>query len=197
MGLTTLKDYADRNNVTYEAVRSQVARYREELGEHIVKDGRQQFLDAYAVAFLDDHRARNPVVVYNASKDEEIERLRLENEQLLKKVAALSDWKAEKALEIAAAAHTQLLLDTAQGQLEEARREIFSKENEVAAARQEAAAAAQRVEEAVEAVSEKDSELDQVRQELEEATRKAAEAEAYAQALKNRGFFARLLRKGE
>jgi chromosome segregation ATPase len=180
MALTTLKDYAENNGITYEAIRQQVARYREELGDHIVKDGRQQFLDDYAVAFLDDRRAKNPVVVYNASKDEEIERLKAENAQLLRKVAAYADWKAEKAVEIASAAQTQLLLDTTRGELDRVK--------------EEAAAAAQRAEEAASA---KDEELELVRQELEEANRKAAEAEAYAQTLKNRGLFSRLFRRGE
>lgn len=118
MALISLKDYASRNNVTYEAVRQQVNRYSEELGSHIVKEGRQQFLDDEAVAFLDGKRQKNPVTIVQTSKDEEIERLKQEKENLLIKIAAqadkiseLSAWKAEKAVLIAQAEQQALLLE--------------------------------------------------------------------------------------
>lgn len=85
-GMISLKDYASQKNVSYEAVRKQVVRYKEDLGAHIVMDGKQQFLDEEAVAFLDDKRKRNPVIVYEAAKDDEIERLKAENRALLLKL---------------------------------------------------------------------------------------------------------------
>lgn len=116
MALMSLKDYASMNNVTYEAVRQQVVRYSEELGEHIVKDGRQQFLDDEAIAFLDSKRQKNPVTIIQANKDEEIVRLKQEKEKLLIKIATqadkiseLSEWKSEMAVQIAQAEQQKLL----------------------------------------------------------------------------------------
>ena len=51
MKTVSLKDYAEQKRVSYEAVRQQVIRYKKELGNHIIRDGRQQFLDEEAVAF--------------------------------------------------------------------------------------------------------------------------------------------------
>ena len=86
--MISLKDYAKKNHITYEAVRAQVKRYREELDDHIIQDGRTQYLDEIAVAFLDERRQKNPVVVYQQSKDEAIEAMRLELEGAYKKIAA-------------------------------------------------------------------------------------------------------------
>jgi len=111
MNVISLKDYAKQNNVSYEAVRQQVVRYADELGDHIIRDGRQQFLDEEAVAFLDSKRQKNPVVVIQQDKDEQIEQLRQEKEALLTKLAALSEWKADKAVAIAEANHRQQLIE--------------------------------------------------------------------------------------
>lgn len=89
--MISLKDYAKQNNITYEAVRKQVARYKEQLDDHIIQDGRQQLLDDVAVAFLDERRKKNPVVVYQQSKDETIERLEQENRILMAKLATKSE----------------------------------------------------------------------------------------------------------
>ena len=120
MNVVSLKDYAKQNHISYEAVRQQVVRYKNELGAHIIQDGRQQFLDEEAVAFLDSKRQKNPVVVYQQDKDEQIDVLKKEIEKLLAektayadKVAALSEWKAEKALEIAEADSNKKLLEAA------------------------------------------------------------------------------------
>lgn len=85
--MISLKDYAKQNNITYEAVRAQVKRCHQELEEHIVRDGRTQYLDDVAVAFLDERRQKNPVVIYQQSKDEAIEAMRLELEGAYKKIA--------------------------------------------------------------------------------------------------------------
>lgn len=118
MNIISLKEYAELKNVTYEAVRQQVNRYKDELGSHIIRDGRQQFLDETAVTFLDEKRERNPVVVVQQSKDEEIERLERENRNLqmkiteqADKIANLAEWKAEKALQIAQIEQQTLFLE--------------------------------------------------------------------------------------
>lgn len=91
MNVITLRDYAKQNNISYEAVRKQVVRYADELGDHIIKDGRQQFLDEEAVAFLDSKRQKNPVAIIQMDKDAQIKSLRNEKEALLIKIASIQD----------------------------------------------------------------------------------------------------------
>lgn len=121
MNVVSLKDYAAQKNISYEAVRQQVVRYKDELGSHVIRDGRQQFLDEEAVAFLDAKRQKNPVAIIQQSKDEAIEDLRNERERLLHKIAAQADeiaklaqWKADNAMLIAVAEQNKMLLDNAQ-----------------------------------------------------------------------------------
>jgi len=125
MTVISLKDYAKQNNVSYEAVRQQVVRYKNELADHIIKDGRQQFLDDEAVAFLDAKRQKNPVAIIQMDKDETIDALWREKEDLLQKIAIqadkiseLSAWKADNALAIAEANQRQLLLEEKTEQIE-------------------------------------------------------------------------------
>lgn len=118
MKLISLKDYAKMKNITYEAVRKSVVRYREELEGHIIVEGKTQYLDEYAVAFLDEKRQKNPVVIIQESKDERIAALEAENAELLRKYAAVAEWKAENAEKIAQADNTLLLLDSTKASLE-------------------------------------------------------------------------------
>ena len=89
--MLSIRDYAKNKGCSYEAVRKQVNRYKGELEGHISKVNRTQYLDEYAVEFLDSKRAANPVVVVEIGKDEEIKRLEEENRKLLLKVAELQD----------------------------------------------------------------------------------------------------------
>lgn len=89
--MLSIRDYAQNKGCSYEAVRKQVNRYKAELEGHISKVNRTQYLDEYAVEFLDSKRAANPVVVVEIGKDEEIKRLEEENRKLLLKVAELQD----------------------------------------------------------------------------------------------------------
>ena len=76
MEFITLRQFAEEHNITYEAVRKQVARYQDDLGGHIVKDGQTQYLDTEAVKFLEERRKKNPVILVNMNQEEEIQRLR-------------------------------------------------------------------------------------------------------------------------
>lgn len=121
MNVISLKDYAAQKNISYEAVRQQVVRYKAELEGHIIRDGRQQFLDEEAVSFLDAKRQKNPVAIIQQDKNEQIEALEEQVKQLLIKTASQADliselaqWKADNAVAIAQAHQTQLLLDNAQ-----------------------------------------------------------------------------------
>ena len=177
MKIISLKDYAEQKNVTYEAVRQQVARYKEELEGHIIKDGRQQFLDEEAVAFLDAKRKKNPVVMVQENKDEQIEELDEQVRNLLIKVAEQADriselaqWKADNAVLIAEANHNYRLLEdktkeiaVLESVIQDAKREIETltreKTQEVAEARSEASEAARREQEAMDAKKAAEDEL--------------------------------------
>ena len=89
--MITLKEYAERSHVSYEAVRKQVTRYKLELDGHISKVKRTQYLDEEAVKFLDSKRQDNPVVIVETEKNERIEQLEAENKALLLKVAELQE----------------------------------------------------------------------------------------------------------
>ena len=89
--MITLKEYAQRSGVTYEAVRKQVIRYKDELGEHVSIVKRTKYLDDEAVAFLDGKRKENPIFIQEADRSEKIERLEMENKALLVKIAELQE----------------------------------------------------------------------------------------------------------
>lgn len=89
--MISLKDYAKKKNVSYEAVRKQVNRYRDELGDHLYKKERTQYLDEEGEAFLDEKRASNPVILVEHDKDEQIEELTHQNEALKIKIMELQD----------------------------------------------------------------------------------------------------------
>ncbi len=82
MELQTIRQYAESQKVSYEAVRAQVVRYREELRDHIVRKQRTQYLDDYAVNFLNERRRENPVILMRQDSSEEIEDLKQQVENL-------------------------------------------------------------------------------------------------------------------
>lgn len=90
--MVTIKEYAKSKNVSYEAVRKQIQKYKDkELKEHVIRKNKTQYLDDYAVEFLDNRRRESPIMVVQMNKDEEIERLEMENKALLLKVAELQE----------------------------------------------------------------------------------------------------------
>ena len=82
MELITIKQYAESQNVTYEAVRKQIVRYADDLKDHIARKGRTQYLDTWAVEFLTKRRRENPVILLSQDKDEAIETMKQEIESL-------------------------------------------------------------------------------------------------------------------
>ena len=173
MKVVSLKDYAAEKGISYEAVRQQVVRYKDELSSHVIKDGRQQFLDEEAVAFLDAKRQKNPVAIIQQDKNERIEELEEQVKQLLIKIAAQADkisemaqWRADHALAIAEADQTKLLLDDTRAQLIKIESEMAER---VEMARQEAAEAAK-----ADAAEEMSNAVTKVRMEAQKA---AADAE--------------------
>lgn len=89
--MISMREYATLHDISYEAVRKQVKRYETELQGHIAKVGRTNYLDDEAVAFLDEKRSKNPVVIIDEEKKDQIQRLSDENKQLLIKIVQLQD----------------------------------------------------------------------------------------------------------
>lgn len=143
--MISLKDLAKKNSVTYEAVRQQVKRYAAELKEHIHVEGRTQYLDDYAVEFLEGKRQSNPIIVYETNKDEEIEHLRNENKALLLRLTEKQEKIEDLQDRLIAISGTPMLLTAAQDELKELknknrlqaaelerlRDEVIRKENEL------------------------------------------------------------------
>ena len=77
-----IREYAEAHNVSYEAVRRQVVKYQRELRGHVLKEGRTQYLDDFAVRFLDEHREAKPVAVTDPEVVQELQALKTENERL-------------------------------------------------------------------------------------------------------------------
>lgn len=88
--LVSMKEYAEQHGVSYEAVRRQVALYKtSSLKGHIVVENRKQYLDEYAIVFLNNHRFKNAISITHLENKDELCRLREENNNLLKQIAAL------------------------------------------------------------------------------------------------------------
>lgn len=119
MNLVTIKEYAKKKHITYEAVRKQIQKFKDdELKDHIIRKNKTQYLDEYAVAFLDNKRRESPVTLLQIDRDEMIEQLEDQVKQLLvenakqaNRISELAEWKAENALLIAGAEHTRLMLE--------------------------------------------------------------------------------------
>lgn len=75
MELVTIKQFADSQGISYEAVRKQVVRYSEELSGHVIRKNRTQYLDEVAVKFLQERRRESPIILQNMDQGEEISRL--------------------------------------------------------------------------------------------------------------------------
>lgn len=119
--MISIKEYAKKNNVSYEAIRQQVKRYENELNGHIFKKNRTQFLDETAEKILDQHRKESPLVIINEERDDRIKQLEEENRNLLLKIAEqankiseLAEWKSEHAVQIAEANSNKKLLEVSE-----------------------------------------------------------------------------------
>lgn len=100
--MISIQDYAIEKGISYEAVRKQIDRYKNDLEGHIITQGRKRFLDDAAVSFLDEKRNGNPIIIMEQSKDEELQRLRAENKELLLKLVTAQERLLNDADRIAA-----------------------------------------------------------------------------------------------
>lgn len=75
MDYVSLKQFADDQGISYEAVRRQVNRYSDQLSGHIIKQSRVkggQLLDQWAVDFLKERRRASPIVFQTIDQGEQI-----------------------------------------------------------------------------------------------------------------------------
>lgn len=146
--MVSIKEYAQTNSVSYEAVRQQVARYRDEIGGHITRKGRTQYLDEEAVAFLDERRKENPVILLERGKDEEIDRLTAENKELLVKLTIVQGQLIDTIPKIAQAEQSRLLLEASEAANAAQKAQIESQQEQIARLEEEARRAEQARQEA-------------------------------------------------
>lgn len=93
--MVTLREYANMHHISYEAVRSQVARYKEDLEGHLTIQNRVTLLDDWAVDFLNQRRQVNPVAAYNADRTAQIDELKTQIEFLKSKILNLQEQRGE------------------------------------------------------------------------------------------------------
>lgn len=86
MDMMSIKELAERENVTYEAIRKSVARYSEELKPHIIRRNRTQYLDQWAIDFLKQKRRENPIILMSMDANEQNEQLKVELENMKNKL---------------------------------------------------------------------------------------------------------------
>lgn len=86
-----IKDYASERGITTQAVYQLIDNHKVELNEYIVKQGRTRFLLPEAEKILDSYRNKAQIVIEKQDRIDEIERLNVENKNLLLKVATQAD----------------------------------------------------------------------------------------------------------
>lgn len=205
--MVSIKDYAKEHGVSYEAVRSQVARYTDRevdgfrLADHISKVGRTQYIDDEGVAFLDERRSRSPIVIQQEERDETIERLRKRVDELQSRLIAAQDeyrvlMEEKHAIEMR---EQELIADKqmiAEIRAETAEAVARAEEAEAAQkkAEEEATGARAQAERQEKAAQEAKAEADRLRAEAERQEKAAEEAKARADRMEAAGLIARIFR---
>ena len=113
MDIISIKQFAEEQNVSYEAIRKQIVRYSDDLKEHIIRKNRTQYLDEWAIDFLKKKRRENPVILLNQDKDEEIDYLKSQIESLKNQLmSAQNELLTEKDKVIALQAEANKAIET-------------------------------------------------------------------------------------
>ena len=82
MDLMTLRQFADEQGISYEAVRRAVKRHGDKLTGHIIENDGIRYLDEEAVKILKEKRRESPIIVQTIDQGEEIQELRAQIESL-------------------------------------------------------------------------------------------------------------------
>jgi predicted nucleic acid-binding Zn-ribbon protein len=78
----TLKQFAEDQGISYEAVRRAVKRHGDKLNGHIIENDGVRYLDEEAVKILRERRRESPIVVQTMDQGEEIRELTAQIESL-------------------------------------------------------------------------------------------------------------------
>ena len=89
--MTTIKALAQEQHCTYQAIWKLVTKYEKDLGNHVVKKGRDRFLDEYAVNYILEKRKDHPMVALNVDQSAIIESQKQEIEELKIRISALQN----------------------------------------------------------------------------------------------------------
>lgn len=143
--MITVKEYAKNVGKSQQAVYKQLNSKKNKirLDGHIIKQNGTSYLDDEAVEILNESRQAT-VVLMEQEKDEEIERLKEENRNLLIKIAMQADKISElqeetknNALLIAEANNNKLLLEEKTKQFDELKADNRQLTDELAITKQE------------------------------------------------------------
>lgn len=219
--MISIREYAKAHGVSYEAIRSQVARYMDRevdgfrLSDHINKVGRTQYIDDEGAAFLDERRSRSPIVVQQEERDETIERLRKRVDDLQARLIeaqdeyrALLQDKHEIEMREQALLVDKQMIDEIKAGAAEAKAKAEEAEAARKRAEEEAADARAQAEQQEKSARESREEADLLRAEVElqekaaqearaeaaQAERAAEEAKGRADKMENAGLLARIFR---
>lgn len=205
--MVSIKEYAKAHGVSYEAVRSQVARYMDRevdgfcLADHISKVGRTQYIDDEGAAFLDERRSRSPIVIQQEERDETIERLRTRVDELQTRLIAAQDEyrillgeKHEIEMREQDLIADKQMIDTIKVKAAQAESRAEEAEKAQKRAEEEATDSRVRAEQQEKVAREARAEADRLRAEVEEAKKSAEEAKSLAERMEQAGLFARIFR---
>ena len=192
--MMTIAEYARSRSISYEAVRKQINRYSIELDGHISKQGRTQYLDAEAEAFLDSKRQKDPVFVLD-----DRDRVLQEKEQ---RIAELEDLLQKMTLKYQAEHAVAMIAEERQAMITDQKEQIQSLIADRRQVEEEKDAALKQAHDLeldlLKAQKERELEKEKNRN-LEDAQKDAQkrmeEKDEYILKLKNRGFISRLLNK--
>lgn len=209
MNVITIRDYARQHGVSYEAVRKQVVQYRKELNDHIIMQGRKQYLDDEAVRILDDHRKKSAVSVVVEDRSVRIQELEEENKHLMAEIARLQaegnacrdqiiQLLTEKQSYLEDKGRISLMLEQHEQQgkeLKTALKELSESRERAAQMQAEKEAMNRKIEEQEAEKSNMQGRLESSAEEAEELKKQLQEAQDRAERLKNRGLWARITNK--
>ena len=89
--MIAVKDYAERRGVSTQAIYKQLKVHKEALDGHVLKENGKTMLDDYAVEYLNGNVKENPLILVDAELQEELERLRERETELLDKLDKKND----------------------------------------------------------------------------------------------------------
>lgn len=106
--MVTIRAYAKSRCISYEAVRQSIKRHKDELTDHIIKQGKTQYLSDVAVEILDKYRVKGNVSVYDR-QDTDTETVDLLKNQIIMLQQKIIELQSESKVGIEAQARLKLI----------------------------------------------------------------------------------------